>query len=240
MINILKLIYNKQMYFPGWIGLFVNPFYFARSGLAKEIKKLAPNLNGCLLDVGCGSKPYRLLFNVQSYVGLDIDIESVRSRKIADDYYDGNLFPYPDSTFDSLLCSQVLEHVFNPDVFLGEMHRVLRKGGRILLTVPFVWDEHEQPYDYARYSSFGLRSLLEKSGFRIIAQKKIGGNAGLLFQLVNAYLYKVTQKWPKIFKLCFVVTVMASVNVLGFIAGRLLPDNTDLFLDQIVLAEKYP
>lgn len=240
MINIIKATYKKQIYFPSWIGLFVNPFYFARYGLAKALIKFAPNLKGCLLDVGCGSKPYEFLFNVQSYVGLDIDIDSVRVRGMADDYYDGKLFPYPNSSFDSLFCSQVLEHVFNPDVFLGEMNRVLRQGGLLLLTVPFVWDEHEQPYDYARYSSFGLRSLLEKSGFKIIEQKKIGGNAALLFQLTNAYLYKVTQKWPKILKLCFVVTVMASINVLGFIAGRLLPDNPDLFLDQIVLAEKYP
>lgn len=240
MINILKSTYKKQMYFPGWIGLFVNPFYFARSGLAKAMKDHAPNLNGCLLDVGCGSKPYKFLFNVQAYVGLDINTESACLRGVADDYYDGEVFPYPDSSFDSLLCSQVLEHIFNPDVFLAEMNRVLKQGGRLLLTVPFVWDEHEQPYDYARYSSFGLRSLLEKNGFKIIEQKKIGGNAALLFQLINAYLYKVTQKWPKILKLCFVVTVVASVNVLGFIAERLLPDNPDLFLDQIVLAEKYP
>lgn len=240
MINILKLAYKKQMYSPNWIGMFVNPFYFARSGLAQAMKDFAPDLSGRLLDVGCGSKPYRFFFNIQSYVGLDIDIESVRLRGMADDYYDGGAFPYPNSSFDSLLCSQVLEHVFNPDVFLCELNRVLRPGGRLLLTVPFVWDEHEQPYDYARYSSFGLRALLEKSGFKIIKHKKIGGNATVLFQLTNTYLYKVTQKWPKIFKFGFVVTVMAFINVLGFIAGRLLPDNPDLFLDQIVLAEKYP
>lgn len=162
MVNILKSVYKKQMYVPGLIGLFVNPFYFARYGLAKAIEEFAPSLSGLLLDVGCGSKPYKFLFKVQSYVGLDIDTEPVRLRGVADNYYDGELFPYSDSSFDSLLCSQVLEHVFNPDVFLSEINRVLRLGGRVLLTVPFVWDEHEQPYDYARYSSFGLRFLLEK------------------------------------------------------------------------------
>lgn len=240
MINRMKSTYKKQMYFPSWIGLFVNPYYFARSGLANAMIKFAPNLKGCLLDVGCGSKPYEFLFNVQSYVGLDIDIESVRLRGVADDYYDGKLFPYPNSSFDSLICSQVLEHVFNPGVFLGEMNRVLKPGGKLLLTVPFVWDEHEQPYDYARYSSFGLRDLLEKSGFKILKHKKIGGNATILFQLTNAYLYKVIQKWPKILKIGFTITVVALVNVLGIFAGKFLPDNPDLFLDQIVLAEKCP
>jgi SAM-dependent methyltransferase len=69
----------------------------------------------------------------------------------------------------------VLEHVFNPDDFLNEVNRVLKPSGKLLLTVPFVWDEHEQPYDYARYSSFGLRSLLEKHGFSIVKHEKVGG-----------------------------------------------------------------
>ena len=58
------------------------------------------------------------------------------------------------------MCNQVLEHVFNPDDFVREIARVLKPGGALLLTVPFVWNEHEQPYDYARYSSFGLRAFL--------------------------------------------------------------------------------
>lgn len=240
MIDKLKSIYSEQMYLPNFIGLFINPFYFARSGLAQEIKEFASQISGSLLDVGCGSKPYNSLFKVTSHVGLDIDIESVRLRAMADDYYDGNSFPYLDSSFDSLLCSQVLEHVFNPDVFLGEINRVLKPKGKLLLTVPFVWDEHEQPYDYARYSSYGLRALLEKSGFKILEHKKIGGNATILFQLTNAYLYKVIKKWPKILKFYFTITIIALINVLGIIAGKFLPDNPDLFLDQIVMAEKCP
>ena len=72
-----------------------------------------------------------------------------------------------------MLCNQVLEHVFNPQEFLGELGRVLARGGRLLLTVPFVWDEHEQPFDYARYSSFGLKALLEQHGFRVLQHRKL-------------------------------------------------------------------
>jgi SAM-dependent methyltransferase len=136
------------------------------------------------------------------------------------------------------LCNQVLEHVFNPVQFLQEVNRVLKPGGKLLLTVPFVWDEHEQPYDYARYSSFGLRAMLEKSGFLIQQHKKLGADATVLFQLANAYLFKVTQSWPKLAKLIFMTTVMAMINVLGMIAGRVLPGNPDLYLDHVVLAEK--
>jgi SAM-dependent methyltransferase len=226
------------MFFPGWLGIFVNPFYFARSGLRDAMTEFAPMVSGRLLDVGCGSKPYQALFAVDAYIGLDIDSEASRKGGIADHFYEGDTFPFADASFDSVLCNQVLEHVFNPDKFLGEIVRVLKPGGKLLLTVPFVWDEHEQPYDYARYSSFGLRALLEKQGFKIVHHKKIGADASILFQLANAYLFKVTQGWPRSSKLLFTASVMAFVNVMGLLARRMLPDNPDLFLDHVVLAEK--
>lgn len=238
MIKKLKALYQHQLFSPNWIGIFVNPFYFARAGLGRAIRQFAPILKGQLLDVGCGTKPYKGMFNVDAYIGLDIDTEASRIRGDAEYLYDGTSFPFADFSFDSLLCNQVLEHVFNPDEFLHEINRVLKPGGKLLLTVPFVWDEHEQPYDYARYSSFGLRALLEKHGFTILQHQKLGADATTLFQLANAYLFKVTQGWPKWLKYGFTVTVMALVNFLGVVAGKLLPGNPDLFLDHIVLAEK--
>jgi SAM-dependent methyltransferase len=238
MLAKLKEIYRRQMFFPGLLGLFVNPFYFARKNLNKAMTSMAREITGDLLDVGCGSKPYRKIFNVDSYRGIDIDSPITRERGVADDLYDGKTFPYSSASFDSVLCNQVLEHVFNPDDFLQEINRVLKRDGKLLLTVPFVWDEHEQPYDYARYSSFGLRALLEKNGFAIRQHKKLGADATILFQLVNAYLFKVTQPWSKFAKLIFTATVMAFFNVLGVIVGKCLPDNPDLFLDHVVLVEK--
>lgn len=238
MIKQFMAICRRQMFFPGWFAIFVNPFYFARAGLRDAMTEFAPMLSGRLLDVGCGSKPYQSLFAVDAYVGLDIDSEVTRKRGIADHFYDGNAFPFPDASFDSVLCNQVLEHVFNPDEFLGEISRVLKPGGKLLLTVPFVWDEHEQPYDYARYSSFGLRALLEKQGFRVLQHKKLGADASILFQLANTYLFKITQGFPRPFKLLLTASVMAFINVLGLFARRLLPNNPDLFLDHVVLAEK--
>lgn len=234
----IKSLYHRQQFSPGWIGLFVNPFYFARANLYQAMVEFAPRLSGNLIDIGCGSKPYQPLFAQTNYIGLDIDSEYTRRLGLADNLYDGNNFPFPDSYFDSALCNQVLEHVFNPDFFLSEIARVLKPGGKLLLTVPFVWDEHEQPYDYARYSSFGLRALLEKQGFTYIIHKKLGADPSCLFQLVNAYLYKVINNWPKLAKLLFTVTIMASVNILGLIARAVLPRNPDLFLDHVVLVEK--
>jgi SAM-dependent methyltransferase len=238
MIAQLKAVWRCQAFFPGLLGIFINPFYFARSGLRDAMVEFAPRLTGQLLDVGCGSKPYRSLFNVDAYVGLDIDSEGSRQRDVADQFYDGKVFPFPGNSFDSVLCNQVLEHVFNPIEFLAEIARVLKPGGVLLLTVPFVWDEHEQPFDYARYSSFGLRSLLEKQGFKLVCHKKLCADPSIIFQLANAYLFKVSQHLPKSINLLLTVTVMALVNLTGLLARALLPGNPDLFLDHAVLAKK--
>ena len=238
MIRKLKDIYHRQEFYPGFIGIFVNPFYHARLGLRKSMSIFSSELKGRLLDVGCGSKPYQELFAVDDYIGLDIDNEASRNRKIADYFYDGKTFPFNEDEYDSVLCNQVLEHVFNPDEFLSEIKRVLKPGGRLLLTVPFVWDEHEQPHDYARYSSFGLKALLDKNGFNVIGYKKIGADASTIFQLINVYLYKIFVKWPLPIRVLTTMSLMSLFNLLGIMLGMLLPRNPDLFLDQIVLAEK--
>jgi SAM-dependent methyltransferase len=238
MMQGLKALYRHQMFFPGWPGIFVNPFYFSRAGLRDAITGMAPHLSGRLLDVGCGTKPYRSLITVDTYIGLDIDNETSRERGIADCFYGGGSFPFGDGSFDCILCNQVLEHVFTPNEFLGEIARVLIPGGKLLLTVPFVWDEHEQPNDYARYTSFGLRALLEGKGLKVLQHEKLGSDASILFQLANAYLFKVSQGMPKPIKLLMTVTLMAAINLLGLLARRLLPCNPDLFLDHAVLAEK--
>jgi len=236
----LAKVYRREMFFPGWLGALINPFFFARRGLARAMRRHAAALRGRLLDVGCGSKPYATLFEVEAYVGLDIDSETTRRIGVADHFYDGNRFPLPDAAFDSVLCNQVLEHVFNPDEFLREVGRVLKPGGKLLLTVPFLWDEHEQPYDYARYSSFGLRALLQKNGFAVVSQEKLGADAAIVFQIANAYIFKVTRHWPGPLRILLTTPVFAASNVLGLIAAAVLPQNSDLFLDNIVLAEWRP
>jgi SAM-dependent methyltransferase len=229
---------QKQQFEPGFWGLWINPFYHSRRGLRKAIAELSLNLKGKLLDVGCGRKPYRDMFLTDDYVGLEIDTPENRERGHAEYFYDGHTFPLPSNGFDGVICNQVLEHVFTPDQFLSEIHRVLNPAGLLLLTVPFVWDEHEQPWDYARYSSFGLKILLEKNGFVIMKHEKINADVRVLFQLVNAYLQKVLWTKSKVLNLLICVTVMAPFNILGVLLYKVLPSNPDLYLDQAILARK--
>jgi SAM-dependent methyltransferase len=239
MIGWLKEYYRRQQFDPGLPGIWSNPFYFSRKELRCEIGRFAPKLQGRVLDVGCGTKPYRELFSSTSdYVGLEVDTPENRVVKRADYFYDGNIFPFDDASYDGVICNQVLEHVFNPDQFLHEISRVLKPGGDLLLTVPFVWDEHEQPWDYARYSSFGLKSLLVRNGFVVVEQRKTNADARVLFQLVNAYLFKVLRMSNPIANLVVCAVFIAPFTLLGILLGKLLPPNPDLYLDQVVLAKR--
>jgi SAM-dependent methyltransferase len=238
MLKGLKAYYMSQMMRPGLLGLFVNPFYFARHELFMAMKELAPEIRGRVLDVGCGNRPYQSLVNASEYVGLELDTPENRRSKAADAFYDGRTFPFDDRSFDGVICNQVLEHVFEPEAFVDEIRRVLKEGGRLLLTVPFVWDEHEQPRDYGRYSSFGLASLLDRHGFELLHHSKTAGNVKVLFQLVNGYIYKMTVTNSAYANLFVTLLLMAPFNLLGTVLAWITPRNPDLFLDNVVLAER--
>jgi len=237
MLEKIKKIIEDEYFNPGFLGLIVNPFYIARKSLYSNLSILGDKITGKTLDVGCGTKPYEKLFNHSIYVGLEFDTGIDSEKKVADYYYDGKTFPFKEAEFDSVVTNQVLEHVFNPDEFISEINRVLKINGKLLLTVPFVWDEHEQPYDFARYSSFGLKALLEKNGFEILELRKSVNDYRVLVQLFNAYIYKITRRNIFIKNLALIL-VIAPVTIFGILISKILPKNNDLYLDNIVLAEK--
>lgn len=238
MIARLKRWRARQNFDPGPLGWITNPFYIARRGLHRALMGLLPELRGEVLDVGCGTKPYREFVAATRYVGLDYDAPERRATGIADVFYDGGRFPLGDASFDGVLCTQVLEHVFTPEEFLREIARVLRPGGCLVLTVPFVWDEHEQPHDFGRYSSFGLRALLERTGFEVVVLEKTPADARAIAQLMAGWVYKLVQSRGRLVGLAVQLVVIAPISLLGLIAGAVLPRNRDFYLDSVVLARK--
>lgn len=228
----------RQQFTPNGWGLLVNPYYFARRGLYLGLAEFFPSLHGRVLDVGCGRKPYRHLVPVGEYVGLELDTLELRDLGAADLYYSGGSFPVPDASFDAVICSQVLEHIFTPMDFLEEIRRVLRPGGSLLLTTPFAWDEHSQPDDFGRYSSFGLVHLLRNSGFEMISQRKTCADGRTLVQLGTGYLYKILRSRHRSLNLLVQLLVLAPLNIAGGVLAWLLPANPDLYLDNVVLVRK--
>lgn len=129
------------------------------------------SVRGSLVDVGAGQGPWRSLLHPSvKYVAVDVAIASEFGMGQQDGtlYYDGVKLPLEDESLDAILCTEVIEHV--PDVasFLQDLNRVLRKGGTLILTVPWAARVHHQPHEYARFSRFGLERLLSKAAFHQI------------------------------------------------------------------------
>jgi len=234
----LRIRWDAEQYRPGLLGWLVNPFFFARRGLLDGLREFFPLLQGDLLDVGCGRKPYRDLVPTRRYVGVDIDTPVTRGLAKADVFYDGRTLPFADGSFDAVLCSQVLEHVFTPEAFLAEIRRVVRPGGVLLLATPFVWDEHEQPADFGRYSSFGLCALLERNGFKVEAQRKTCADFRAVGQLASGALFKMTRSSSRRINLATQLLLIAPINILGGLIAWILPKNEDFYLDNIVFARR--
>lgn len=223
-----------------------SPFYFIRNALYKKIKEYAPELRGKLLDFGCGSKPYESLFtNVSHYTGLDYDSQGhSHLNEHIDVMYDGERIPFANDYFDSVFSSEVVEHIFNLEQIIPELNRVLRKGGTILITCPFVWNEHEVPVDYARYTQFALKHLLEKNGFKIVKQDKSGDFTMTICQMRMVYFNQhFIPAFPLLGKMKFFRTnvpplINPVLNTWFSIWHWLLPKRYDWYLNNIVLATK--
>jgi|TARA_X000000950_G_C13888972_1_gene650023 SAM-dependent methyltransferase len=231
----LLKIYLKEEFNPKIIGLFL-PGYFMAKEIYRNMLRLMPNLKGRLLDIGCGSKPHKDMLNVNEHIGIEIDDDGRQNHKYADVLYNGEEMPFDDKSFDSALASEVLEHVFNPDTLLRETNRVLKIDGIFLLSTPFLWEEHGQPYDYARYTSFGLKYILEKKGFKIIEQVKCGNGVEVVFQKLSNYFFRAFKlKFPFVI---IIFLIIFPINIIGLIVSKILPRNNDMYLSNIILAKK--
>jgi SAM-dependent methyltransferase len=238
-LDYLKRLYNQEQFAPSVLGVLVNPFYFIRKAIFRSVRNNALFLGGRLLDFGCGSKPYRHLFTVTEYVGLDVAQSGhIHSDGDVDVFYDGGVIPFVDQAFDSCFSSEVFEHIFDLDYSLSEICRVLKPGGRALFVVPFVWDEHEIPYDFARYSSFGLRFLMEKHGFKLVRMEKTAHFFTVIAQLWNLYLYNLVPQRNILFRLFYQVFIIAPFTMIFAFFNLVAPKRYSLYFNNVVMVEK--
>ncbi|MBZ5554144.1 MAG: class I SAM-dependent methyltransferase [Acidobacteriia bacterium] len=129
-----------------------------------------------VLDAGAGQCRYASAFLRHRYVALDISVgDSSWDYSQLDILGDLEKLPIANSAFDAAISIVVLEHVREPQEVMRETARVLRPGGRFFIVVPNQWEVHQAPYDYFRFTRYGLEHLLVKSGFRIQRVEAIGG-----------------------------------------------------------------
>lgn len=218
--------------------------YWVRKRIDDAIAESAQLAHGVLLDVGCGTKPYKKLFEpyITSYFGLEYSPESGFRGNAADFCGDAANLPMADECVDTILCTEVMEHIHDPESTIKEFARVLRPGGRIITTAPFIYPIHDK-YDFFRYSPDGLAAIMKRYGLEIEAVKPLSGTAVTLAIMINLYWYDIGFIWtkwiyaigvilrPLLWLICFLI------NVVGRFLEAILPSE-HLAFNHLTVAKK--
>lgn len=148
-----------------------------QSGLKSVLQRYG---RGVVVDLGCGDQPYRHYCRCQQYLGVD------RSKgEIRGDFFRLKL---GSRRADTVICTQVLEHVPDPRRLFKLAYGLLRPRGYLVLTAPFVWPLHDEPHDYWRFSGYGLTQLARETGFKPVRVVPLGGFIALIWQLIAIVL----------------------------------------------------
>jgi len=216
----------------------ISPNLLFENSLEKATHEVLLNTvktNSKWLDIGCGMKPYAKYFSNAEYIGIDIE-ESGRpnNMKAPDKYYDGVHIPYESSFFDGVLCTQVLEHVEDLNEFLAECNRILKPGGSFVISVPFLYKEHEKPYDFRRFTSFGIVSSLSISGFQNLSVTKLISSIETIASIFCIYIDNNISEKGRIYRFLASLLIIIPTVIIAKILSFILPDNRDLYLCLLV------
>ena len=175
-------------------------------------------VHGTLLDYGCGGQPYRALFApyIERYIGADV--AAAVGIKLDLELIPGEPVPLPDESVDTILSTQTIEHVPDVDAYLAECRRLLKPNGTLVLTAPMHWRHHEVPYDFLRFTRFGLTRLLEKHDFAIKNLEPCGGVYVLMGQIFLDHLAERGIKSRTVYRI---------VNWTALFLDRKYPDMED-------------
>lgn len=155
---------------PKSFRLRLNPRRYAIETFVENSAK-AVKEKSSVLDAGAGPCPYKHFFKHCNYEATDF----VDNHKCLDFVCSLDKIPRKDNTYDCLLNTEVLEHVEYPQKVINELHRILKRGGRLFMTVPQAWRIHQAPHNYFYFTHYGLKSLLNNAGFSKYKIKPMGG-----------------------------------------------------------------
>lgn len=170
------------------------------------------NLFNCnrILDVGCGEKKYSKYFCTSSYIGLEYPSNTIDHSidiKMPDVWGDARRLPFKENSFDALICIQVLEHVPETTEIIQEFNRVLMPDGKLILSVPHSYRIHESPYDFWRFTKYGLMYLLLNNEFEILQIEPTTNSFYNGWNILLTALFQPGIRWGKM-KIFFLTLTM--------------------------------
>lgn len=197
----------------------------------KYLENKLSSFRGTILDVGCGSKPYKKFINAERYIGVDVvDLPDV-DCKMRDNKY----IPYDDNYFDAIISTQVIEHIEDLDTVITEIKRVAKTDATILISLPFMFQEHGAPEDYRRFTKFGIKGYLSQWDFEIIELTTLGGIGSYIvvglacwFEFQNDDIIIII----RFLTLPLYLMLMPILNFIGIILDKW--DTTDSFYTSVV------
>jgi SAM-dependent methyltransferase len=174
---------HRYSYFDtNWLALKLND---------SQVKKRLPMMTGTVYDLGCGRRPYEhdILQIADDYIGVDWSntVHGLHADIVADL---NQPLPIESSVANTVVSFQVLEHLSEPQSMLNEAYRILCEGGAVIISVPFQWWVHEAPYDYFRYTRYGLEHMLTKAGFVDVQVEAVNGFWVMWFLKLNYHTYR--------------------------------------------------
>ena len=185
--------------------------------------------SGTILDIGAADRWIELHLSADAdYVALDYpstgrDLYGARPHVFADAVY----LPFPDGRFDGVICLEVLEHVPDPALVMSEIARVLRPGGRAWISMPFLYPLHDAPFDFQRYTEYGLRRDVERAGLEVVTLRKCGHAirvAGLLMCLAIAGGAYTQRGLVRLMLLPLALVAVFAINVTAWLSSLVWPD----------------
>lgn len=148
-------------------------------------KAIKDHARGLLLDLGCGKVPLYEIYRCYVTDNICIDWTNTSHTLHLDYKFDlNNEIPLESSIFDTILITDVLEHLHAPEILFREMSRLLRPNGKLILGVPFIYRIHDEPYDYYRFTEFSLRMFCKRNGMKIISLEPYGGATEIILDIV--------------------------------------------------------
>lgn len=226
-----------------WLSeyLFLMQFSIHKAMMHYKLKRIAPCIKGRWLDVGAGDQPYKKYFaGVNEYLTTNTrrHYNTEKSEQLEDltTFWieDGKALPLPDNSLDGIACFQVLSVIDKPEEFFIELNRILKPGGKLLLTTDFLYPAWSNEDRY-RHTAFNLKQLSESTGFKVEVIESFGGFGSTVYELFMRFMRSFPGLWKRkspiarvvsLFPYLILLMLLPIISLIGLLIFHIEKNNT--------------